>query len=106
MLDIQQPNTRKSSRKRKVTNTTPEFERKLARFEASARMNEAGDLLGFVHEDDGKEPGETAATSKSGDENDGVEKTKPDNPVDDESSEVQELSSGIEKVHEGPGVVF
>ena len=103
MLDSQQPNPRKSSRKRKVVNTPPEFKRKLARFEASARMNEDGDLLGFVNEDDGKEPEETAATNKNGDENGGGEKSKPDNPVDDESSEVQELSGGIEKVHEAPG---
>ena len=63
MLDIQQPNTRKSTRKRKVTTTTPEFKRKLARFEASARMNEAGDLLGF--EQDGKGPEESDVTDKN-----------------------------------------
>ena len=49
MLDIQLPNPRKSSRKRKFVSTTPEFKRKLARFEVSAKMTDDGDLIGFVN---------------------------------------------------------
>ena len=101
MLDIPQTK-RKSTRKRKVIATTPEFKRKLARFEASAKMNEEGNLLGYEH--DGKVLVESDASEHNEEGASSPEKMKSDRPREEEEGATKEPGAGLTIVHEDLGV--
>ena len=65
-------------------------------------MNENGDLIGFVNDNDEKESEETTATSENGGNNEGGESSKSGDHTEEESSEVHEQNEGSEKALEAP----